>query len=597
VAEKKAIRYTNREYEPIVRDLTNYNKNFHPDIGKDLTKNSPDGMILGEAAYIGDQLSLNIDYAVNEAFPDSAIDPNNVIRHARHRGYNFRGPASAFGPALFYLSVPADNFGTGPDRRYLPVLKRGSEVSSTDGNGAILIEDVDFAHPKNEIIVSEVDETTGLPTKYAVKSVGQVITGVIQEDTVSLGDYKKFRKVLLRSNNVVEILFCEDSQGNEYYEVDYLSQDVVYKPVTNHDSSTKDYAQNILKPFPVPRRFKVIFEKGRTFLLFGHGSESDIDDTEPTDPANVVLDVFGKDYISDPSFDPSKLVRSDKFGIAPSNTTLRILTRVNTNQNSNIRVGALNNISNAVFEFANPGDLDKSLRLQVQQSIEVDNEEPIIGDVNFPTVKELKIRSEDAYAAQNRAVTKQDYISVAYKMPGGYGAIKRANIVQDKDSFRRNLNFYVVSEDRDGFLIAPNAMIKRNLKVWLDNFKMLNDTVDILDARIVNVGLNFTVVGVPGVSKTSILSKCVNSLATKFATDFFIGEPFPIHEIYSNLNRVEGVTDTVDVEVIHKTGGLYSSTRFNVEENTSPDGRFVYTPEDVILEIKYFDTDLRGAVK
>ncbi len=64
------------------------------------------------------------------------------------------------------------------------------------------------------------------------------------------------------------------------------------------------------------------------FLQFGYGSEET--PVALKDPAAVVLHLHGKDYSSDTSFDPSVLNETDKLGVAPANTTLTIIYRVNT---------------------------------------------------------------------------------------------------------------------------------------------------------------------------------------------------------------------------------------------------------------------------
>jgi hypothetical protein len=200
------------------------------------------------------------------------------------------------------------------------------------------------------------------------------------------------------------------------------------------------------------------------------------------------------------------------------------------------------------------------------------------------------------FATQNRAVTQKDYESMVYNMPPEFGAIKRCRVLRDHDSLKRNLNIYVLSEDATSFLTATNQTIKENLKVWLNENKMINDTVDIIDGKIVNVGINFKVVGRMNVPKYDVLQACLKTLRILFREKMDFGEPLFITEIFAKLNRVDAVVDVSDVKIIQKYGGTYSDIRFDIPAQTSADGRYIMVPENVVMELKYPKLDLRGVV-
>ena len=206
------------------------------------------------------------------------------------------------------------------------------------------------------------------------------------------------------------------------------------------------------------------------------------------------LKLNGRNFFSDRSFDPSQILKTEKLGIVPVNTTLTIKYKKNSVETTNAAVGAINTVVDSKIEFRK-SSVANSTALQQISAFEVDNEEAIVGNVSVPTAEEIKVRAIDNYAAQNRAVTKQDYISLIYRMPAKFGAVKRANIVQDTNSSKRNLNLYVVSENSSGELIASSTTLKQNVKNWLNDYKMINDSVDILDATIVNIGVSFEIVG------------------------------------------------------------------------------------------------------
>ena len=249
------------------------------------------------------------------------------------------------------------------------------------------------------------------------------------------------------------------------------------------------------------------------------------------DPANLVLQRHGKSYITDVSVDPGKLTQTDKFGIAPSNTTLTVIYRQNTSDGVNASSNSLTKTVNPSFRFTNTTDLTTELKNFVMSSLEVTNEEPITGDITLPNTTEVKRRITDTFAAQNRAVTKNDYRAIVYAMPGEFGAIKRCTIVQDPDSFKRNLNMYLISENTDGTLIPTNSVIKENLKTWLNRYKMINDTVDILDAKIVNLGIDFEILTAQESNKFETLNAALRALRRAYENHYEISEPFSIAEI------------------------------------------------------------------
>ena len=249
------------------------------------------------------------------------------------------------------------------------------------------------------------------------------------------------------------------------------------------------------------------------------------------------------------------------------------------------------------FAFNNFLNLIPSIRQTVVSSLEVTNEEPIIGDVSLVNTEELKMRIMNNYAAQNRAVTRQDYISLVYSMPSKFGAIKRCNIIQDFDSQKRNLNLYVISEDSSLNLIKTNNTIKQNLKTYLNSNKMINDTIDILDGKIVNIGIDFIVLVDYDKDKNVVLNNCLTVLSNKYSQKFDFGEAFSISDIYTTLNKLEGVSDVVDVQISNKNGTGYSSTNFDIQKFISSDGRYIKVPENVILEIKFPNSDIKGSAR
>jgi len=595
--KKVLIRYTNRDFDGIKTDLVNYAKRYYADTYKDFNEASFGSLVLDTVAYTGDMLSFYLDYQTNESFLDTANEYNNVVKLTRQMGYKYRGRPSTHGYVSFFLLVPANSTGLGPDTLYVPLLKRKTELMSKDGENFILTEDVDFRNANNEIVVGRTNSTTGLPTHYIIKASGRVISGRLVQKNITIGQFKKFNKILLGDSNVAEIIECIDREGHDYYEVEHLGQDVVYREIENKNSASRDATPMILKPIAVPRRFVIERNRGETSLQFGYGSEEDIKIDKVVDPSNVILNQFARDYVINTDFDPSNLLGTDKFGVSPVNTTLKIVYRVNSSNNPNASVGSVNQIINSIFSFEDPINLASGKMGEVRASLECSNGAPIIGHASIPSTEELKIRSKSFFATQNRAVTREDYKSLIYNMPPKYGSIKRCAILQDKDSFKRNLNLYLISENSAGNLTSANDVLKSNVKTWLNQYRMVNDTLDIMDAKVINIAISFVVVTKGGYDKFRVLDECLRVMRNRFQRHYDIAEPFSFTEVYATLNRIDGVADTSDVTVTNQNGGAYSRAGLNIGKSITPDGRFIACPLNCILEIKFPTIDIKGSVK
>ena len=592
-----AIQYTSRDFNSIKRDLVNYAKRYYANTYQDFSEAGFGSLMLDTVAYVGDILSFYVDYNVNECFLDTAIEYDNIIKLGRQMGFRFKGSSTSSGQASFYVIIPANSTGDDLDYAYVPTLKKGSHFSSGDGISFTLNENINFANPSNEQTIATVTDA-GNVTSYAIKAQGQVISGELFEERIIVGDYQKFFRTQLNGSNINEIISVIDSEGKEYYEVDYLAQDVIYRSLLNTDSDYKTETTAVLRPFAVPRRFMVEQIQGDMFLQFGYGSEDNTATDTLIDPSKVVLDIHGKDYTSDVSLDPTNLLGSDKFGIAPSNTILTITYRANTIDNVNVSANGLVNVDGPLFDFNDLSVLSGDQVENVINSLEVNNEEPILGDVSLPSTNELKQMIYNNFASQNRAVTALDYKAMCYAMPPQFGQIKRVNIIKDRGSLKRNLNAYLLSEDVNGHFIQTNSTIKLNLKQWLNRSRMINDTVDILDAKIINIGIDFDVVTSLNANRFDILEQAVASIGALLNEKLEIGEPFYFSTIYNRLNSIPGIADTTRVKVYQKTGNNYSSNfRFIIDNHISNDGRYIVVPDNAVLELKYPAVDIKGNIR
>ena len=592
------IKYTSRDFDSIRRDLENYAKRYYPNTYKDFNEASFGALMLDSIAYIGDILSFYLDYQTNESFLDSAIEYNNVIRLARQMGFKLSSSPSSYGVLTFYIEVPATTAGGGtPNTAYAPVLKAGSQFSSAGSGTYTLLDDVDFSNAMNLVVAGVINSSTGQPSSYVIRAQGRVVSGRVNIETKEIGAFQRFLQVPLATNTIAEILSVTDSEGHVYYGVDNLSQNIIYKAIQNN-SDDRSLTPSILKAVPVARRFVFEYSGDETFLQFGYGSDSELLSESVVNPSDVILDLYGRDYITDREFDPTKLISTDKFGIAPANTTLTIAYRINTTRDVNAAVDTVTEIANANFKFRNAGALDVSVRSDVRNSLELTNNAPIVGDISLPSSDEIRQRVISYFATQNRAVTLEDYQAMIYSMPAKFGSIKRCSISRDFTEFKRNLNLFVISEDPETTkLTLANASLKNNLKVWLSQYKMINDTIDILNARIVNYGVEYVIVTDYETNRYSALNKATAALKGLFVATKDIGEPIYITDIYKKLQEVPGIVDVLSVEIVEKSGGIYSPIAYNFDDAMSADGRQINAERDIVFELKYPSVDIKGSIR
>ena len=591
------VKYTDRDFESIKASILDHARRYYPNSQRDFNEASFGTMMIDAVSYIGDVLSFYLDYQTNETFLDTATEFDNVVKLARQAGYKFKENYASSGVVSLFIIIPRVTSGTGPDYDYAPTLKAGSLLKSVGDVVFTLIDDVDFSLATNRAVVATVDSITGEPLTYVIRAYGRVISGFNAVTEIEVGAYEPLRKINLEVGDISEIISVVDSEGHEYFEVDYLSQDVVFEQIANRTDNESNAPRFIMRPRAVPRRFVTEYEVGRTILQFGFGSDSTLTDDPVTDVSSATLKMHGKNYVQTENFDPSNLLESDKLGISPSNTILTIRYRINSRGSVNTPAETLTTVNEPIFVF-DAQNLNASKLNAVTDSIEANNDEDIIGDIDVPTIEEVRRRAIDAHAAQNRAVTAQDYSAIIYRMPPKFGAVKRVAIAQDKDSTKRNINIYTASEATNGTLTKTNKTVKENIKFWINQYKMINDTIDILDARIVNIRINFSIKASQDFNKFEVLERAKDAIAT-YVRDyqFDIGEPLYVTNIYNTLKRTIGVDDVLKVQITQAFGSEYADTTFNVKRNTSVDGRLLYVPEDVILEVKYTDSDIIGVVR
>ena len=198
--------------------------------------------------------------------------------------------------------------------------------------------------------------------------------------------------------------------------------------------------------------------------------------------------------------------------------------------------------------------------------------------------------------AQSRAVTAHDYETVAYLMPSSFGSVKRVCVTKDPNELTRNLNMYVIAENALGNLETCSTALKENLKTWVNEYRMISDSIDIFDASILNLGLEIDVTLKKSTNHQTALSSIRRELYKELSLITpAIGQNFSIGFVEEVLNSISTILRVNKVKVIIKDTTGYSDIRIDIKSRTSLDGGAIHIPENVIWEIKN-KTDIIGKV-
>jgi|TARA_Y100000289_G_scaffold64568_1_gene76650 hypothetical protein len=595
----REVDYTKASFNEIKEQLVQYAKRHYPNSYKDFKDSSFGSLMFDLVSYVGDQLHYYIDHNANESILPYTKDPEIALQLIQAMGAKPSLNFDSVGNVKVQILSPANSLGVTIDNAYKSVLNAGTKFKSSGGAVFTSMKPVVFTADTSRIIGYNMTDDGSKVAYYAMEAIVPVVSGEERTFTVDVGNFVRFLKIEIPDENLTEILSVTDSNGNEYFQVDSLPTDKIYKPIL--DPQKRDpMVPAIMKQTPVPRRFIVEKSINRTYIQFGHGSDEENTTNSFAEPTKRVMKFTGKRYDSSVAkSDPSRMYSNNKLGVAPQNTTLTIVYRRNTAINTNAAVGTINQVLEPLISFDNEQNLESQKVNFIRNNVQVLNDEPINGSISIPTTEELKRRYMGSFGAQGRAVTKEDYISAVYDMPPIYGGIKRAGIMRDTNDFRRNLNLFLIAEGADGKLQKPTNILKQNVKTWIDSVRMISDSIDIFDANIINFNIDFKVALKQNSNAQTVMSKIKQTLFEELTTiPPEIGEPLYMTEIMRIIQSIPEVANIPlkdGIKIQSLSGGKYTDLKYDVKSNTSPDNTFVYIPQNAIWEIKYID-DIKGTV-
>lgn len=643
---KKEINYLSKDFDSFKENLVNYIKTYYSKTYKDFSENSTGMMFVDLVSYVGDVLSYYIDYQFKEGFLQYASERKNVITLANYLGYKPKASVAATTTLDIFQLVPSKINEDGtlePDLRYAINIDEGIEVVSGGSSTTIFrtTEPVNFGteetNSPTEISVFQRDQL-GQPQFYLFSKKVSASAGTRKTFTVTVGEVSEFYQVELPDTDVLEIISVVDSSGNKYYEVDYLSQDSILieesntdkiSPITSNLSASVPY---LLRYIKTSKRFTTFVNSDNTTTLeFGAGKDK-IDEEIIIPSLNTVGASLKATKNFESSYDPANFLKSDTYGEAPANTTLTIEYYAGGGVESNLKSNTLTTITKINYSDTNAflTDNEESVLATIKNTIGVNNPDPALGGKGEESIDEIRIKGLASFSSQNRAVTREDYVIRAYSMPPRLGSVAKAFVSKDGslDSFSQldivknsyaideqvqpnelnrvygeinnpfAVNLYILSFDEEKKLIQPNELVYRNLSKYLSKYRMLTDGINLTDAFIINIGVNYEVTSYMNFNKKEILFELNETIANFFNIDKWqISQPIDIGTLEVDMSKVAGVKNVTKLEVknLNINDGNYADNEYDIASATI--NKTIYPSKDPsIFELKYPTRDIVGRV-
>jgi hypothetical protein len=516
----------------------------------------------------------------------------------------------------FYQQVPSKLSGSTyvPDFDYsLLIAENSSVISSLTPSVSFLIEDaIDFSYSSSldptEVSIFSIDGS-GNPTYFLLKKTKRAISANISTTTFSFNLPEPYTTVNINSNNIVGILDIIDSDGNEWYEVDHLGQEMVYNSIKNTNPNDPNYSSDIsntpylLKLEKIQRRFTTRFiNSGSLQIQFGAGNPLNTDEEIIPNNNNIGLGLPFEKTKLNTAFAPNNFLLTKTYGIAPSNITLTVKYLTGGGVESNVPTNDLTTLLGSV-NFIN-NNLNSSTANTIFNSLAVTNPEAADGGGDGDTIEEIRQNSSANFASQLRNVTQDDYLVRALSMPSKYGVISKAYIEPTKLSSisagesQSVLDLYVLSYNSSKQLTTASSALKQNLITYLSQYKMVGDSVNVKDGFVINIGVNFDIIVLPDYNSNEILTKCVLALQDYFKIDNWqINQPIILRDIYILLDRIEGVQTVKNIEINNLVGENIGYSPYAYDVKGATINNVVYPSLDpMIFEVKYPNTDIQGRI-
>lgn len=610
MAITRNISYLSKDFNSFRNELINFTKTYFPNTYTDFSVASPGMMFMEQASYIGDVLSFYLDNQVQENFIQYSRQTSNLYNLAYMFGYTPRIVGLSNTNIELFQLIPSKISGSTyiPDFDYALNIPENNKIltNTTEVVNFTIQDNIDFSI-SNSIDPTEItiaQTSGGNPTRYLLKKTRQAISGEIKTTTFSFNEAQEFSTVNINDTNIAQILDIIDSDGNVWYEVDYLGQDFVYDSIKNTNTNDPNYSINsddtpyILKLKSVQRRFVTRFLNKETLQIqFGSGDPSLVDEEILPNPTNVGLGLPQGQSKLTTAFSPTNFILTNSYGVAPSNTTLTVRYITGGGIADNVDANTIVNIDSTNVQFLK-NTLDNTLAQTIFNSLQVNNPNAADGGRGEDTIEELRQNIAASYGTQLRAVTADDYLIRALSLPSQYGVVAKAFAQQPNTKSNSTVDIFVLSYDNNSKLKTASTSLKTNIKTYLSQYRSLGDSINIKNAYVVNIAVDFEIITLPNYNNNEVLNKCLTSLKNYFdISKWGINQPILIPKIKVLLDNIDGVQTVKNVKITNKTGtnAGYSSHAYDVLGATQ--NEIVYPSIDPsIFEVKYPDQDITGRV-
>ncbi len=610
MALNREINYLNKDFDGFRADLINYAQTYFPTTYTDFDPSSPGVMFMEMASYVGDVLSFYLDSQIQENFLQYTRQTNNIFDLAYMFNYKPKTTGLSTVELDFFQEVPAKeiNGEIVPDFDYVLYIGANTQISSNNATVNFTIEDpIDFSVSNSldptTITISQISNDQ--PTYYLLKKKRNAVSGTINSTTFSFGAPEEFSTVNIGGANIAGIIDCTDSDGNEWYEVDHLAQDMVFDGIKNTNVNDPNNYQNsddtpyVLKNKQIQRRFTTRFLNQSTLQLqFGSGNPSVSDEEVIPNPFNVGIGLpFEKNKLTT-AYSPTNFIFTNTYGIAPSNTTLTIRYYSGGGVEANVPANSITGINTSNVRF-NKSGLNSTTANYIFGTIATNNENPASGGQDGDTVEEIRQNTISQYSSQLRNVTANDYLVRALSMPSRYGVISKGHVQKPKaDENLTSLDLYILSQNQNGSLKTASSSLKNNLKTYLNQYRMVGDTLAIKDAFVINIACDFEIITLPNYNNNEVLINCINTLRSYFDINKWqINQPIILRDLFVALDAVKGIQTVKKVIITNKRGTTsgYSQYAYDIEGATQ-NGVIYPSLDPSIFELKFPNQDIKGKV-
>lgn len=606
MAESKNISYLNKSFSDFKSTLINYAKSYFPTAYNDFSEASPGLMFIEMASYVGDVLSFYVDTQLQENFLLYTKEKSNAIALAYSLGYRPKVSYAAHTELEISQLVPAvTDILTGtqiPNPDFCIVLPPNTPVSSISGVNFITLDEVDFSIASNRE-VSFFSSTNFLLTKKV-----KAISAEVKTITHNFGSTPtKFNSLVINDEKILQVLEVTDSTSNKWYEVPYLAQENIINKTVN-SSSNVDGVNYILSYTKTPRRFVTRLDSDGTLeIQFGAGVKSDADIVLLPNPNDAALGTVQDIYNPSNTYNKAAIFVTREYGLAPTGVfTIKYLVGggVSSNVESNTIIRKDFTINDITFK----GNITQQNKNDYFDTLTITNPTPASGGRDGDTVEEIRQNTLHAFAAQNRAVTKQDYMSRILSMDNNFGSVAKVYISQDAqlspnsgndrllDNNPLAISAYVLAYNNNKNIITASTALKNNIKTHLSEYKLLTDSINIKNAYYINIGVEFDITVSTGYNNRDVIANCLIALKEHFdISNWQINQPIILSDINSILLQIKGVQSVVKIEISNKQGGNYSIYGYDIKGATK-NGIIYPSLDPAIFEVRYPDIDIQGRV-